>query len=124
MSVNNLAIYYDQAMDGYNCFDDVIAQGSTQATALRIPGQWTRIIGGLLNSGVILPSILSGEFTAGKYMVMNDGANQVRVYCALGENHNGGSNAFLAIPSGSTGVFYPVPNHHGGTINWCSAVLT
>jgi len=124
MSVNNLAIYYDQAMDGYQCFDDVIAQGASQATAVRAPGQWTRVTGGAASSGIILPSIGTGEVTCGKYCVMNDGANAILVYCALSEKHNGVNNASLSIPAGSTGIFYPVPNHHGGTLNWVSAVFT
>ena len=124
MSTNNGAINYDQAMDGYSCFDGVIAQGSVQGTAFRIQGQYTRVVGGAANSGVILPAIGTGEFTAGKYVVMNDGPNAIRVYCAASENHNGGNNAFLSIPAGSTGIFYPVPNHHGGTLNWVSAVFT
>ena len=125
MSTNNTAINYDQAMDGYTCFDGVIAQGSNaQAGAFRIQGQYTRVVGGALNSGVILPSIGTGEVTAGKYCVMNDGPNAIKVWCAAGENHNGGSNAALSIPAGSTAIFYPVPNHHGGTLNWVSAVFT
>jgi len=123
MSTNNDAIKYCQAMDGYSCYDGVIAQGSTQATAFRVQGQYTRVVGGAAASGIILPAIGTGEMTAGKYMISNDGPNAIRVYCAAGENHNGSSNAFLSIPAGQTGVFYPVPNHHGGTLNWTSAIL-
>ena len=123
MSTTNVAIYACEGNDGYACHDGVIAQGSTQATARRIYSQFTRVIGGAANSGMVLPSVLTGEMTAGKYMVMNDGANAIKVYCTTGENHNGAGNAALSIPAGQTGVFYPVANSKGGTIDWRSAVI-
>jgi hypothetical protein len=123
MSTTNTAIYYDMAMDGYPCVE-LQATGTTQAGAARIASEFTRVTGGASNSGVALPPIGSGEVTCGKYVVMNDGPNTIKAYCASGENHNGSSNASLSIAAGATAVLFPIPNHHGGTLDWRSAVIT
>lgn len=123
MSVTNIALAYNLGLEGYCIYDGVIPTGTTQATALRITAQATRTVGGATNSGLILPSILSGE-APGIVWVLNDGPNAIKVYTAAGENHNGGSNAFLSIAAGAAAVFMPVFNSKGGTIDWRSAVLT
>jgi hypothetical protein len=123
MSVTNIAIYFDMAMDGYSCVE-VQATGSTQAGATRVGHEFVRNTGGASNSGLVLPHIGSCEVTAGKYVVMNDGPNNIKVYCAASESHNGSGNASLTVPAGQTGVFFPVPNGKGGTQDWRSAVVS
>jgi hypothetical protein len=122
MSVNNTALLFNLAMQGFLVNDGNIAQGSTQASAIRINGDLIRIVGGATNSGLLLPSVLSCE-AAWITFIVNDGPNTVKIYCAPGENQNGVANAALSIPAGQAGVFSPILNSKGGTINWSSAVM-
>jgi len=123
MSTTNIGIYACEGNDGFPCHDAVIAQGATQGTSHRLKSQFTRIVGGAANTGVVLPSILSGEATIGKYMVMNDGPNTIKVYPSIGENQGGAANAALSIPAGQSGVFFPVANSKGGTVDWRGGVI-
>lgn len=123
MSTANTALVFNLAMNGYLIDDDKVAgAANAQGTANRLLGQCNRCVSAVANGSFILPSILSGE-AAWMVFVVNDSLNTIKVFCAAGENLNGVANASLSVPSGQAGIFIPVPNSHGGTTDWRSAVI-
>jgi hypothetical protein len=125
MSTTTVAAIYDLAMSGFFINDSNIAQGSTNVTAVRINGECIRVVGGASNAGIVMPAILSGEALSVPYFVINDGPNTIKVYASSGESINGSAlaTANLSIAAGAIGVFFPVPNHHGGSTDWrCAAI--
>ena len=122
MTVANTALLFNLGISGFLVNDDNIAIGATQGTAWRAGGQLTRIIGGVSNAGLVLPSILSGE-AAWLTFVINDGLNTYKIYPSTGESMGGTLNASLSIPAGQSGIFVPVFNSKGGTTDWRSAVI-
>jgi hypothetical protein len=126
MSTANTALLYSLGIDGFLVTDDLVAGGTTQATANRLPGALNRCVVAATNGGFMLPSILSGE-GAWITFVINDSPNAIKIYPFLSatspETQGGVANAFLSIPAGQSGIFIPVPNSKGGTLDWRSAVI-
>jgi hypothetical protein len=109
--------------------DDLVAGvAAVRATACRLPSQLNRIIIAPANGAAVLPAIVSGE-AAWIVFVVNDSAQTIKVGAAPGETINGVTTAtdmsagIVAIPAGQSGIFVPVPNGKGGTLDWRSAII-
>lgn len=129
MSVANTALLYNLGLEGFGVTDDLVAGvAAVRATACRLPSQLNRFISSPANGAAILPSIISGE-AAWIVFVVNDSAQTVRVGAAPGETVNTVATATdmsagtLNIPAGQSGIFVPVPNGKGGTLDWRSAII-
>jgi hypothetical protein len=129
VSVANTALLYNLGLEGFSVTDDLVAGvAAARATACRLPSQLNRFISSPANGTAILPAIVSGE-AAWIVFVVNDTAQTMKVGAAPGETVNSVSTAsdmsagILAIPSGQSGIFVPVPNGKGGTLDWRSAII-
>lgn len=83
------------------------ATGNAQGNALLIAG--TASIFGTVaaSTGAILPS----AHAKSPYLIVNNGANALTVYPAVGESINGGAaNASFSIPAGKSATFYASNN--------------
>jgi len=123
MSLANQALLYNLALLGTTVDDDLIAfSGGTQSGAVPVRSEAARVIGGVLNSSLVLKSITSGEASQLTFVV-NDGPNAIKVFCAPGETLNGGANGSLAIPAGQSGIFVRVPNALSAGGDWRAAAI-
>lgn len=136
MSVANTALLYNLGLDELFVTDDLVAgPAGVRGTAGKLPSQVNRCTLAVANGAFVLPSILSGE-AARIVFVVNDSANTIVVGAAAPggsaatlETVNGVttnaalSTGTLSIPSGQSGIFVPVPNGKGGTLDWRSAVI-
>lgn len=129
MSVANTALLYNLGSRGHPFVDDILAGvASARATAPRLPSQINRVTSAPANGALCLPSILSGEAAAIVY-VINDSSQAISIGASAGETVNGVttngsySTGTLSIPAGQSGIFVPVPNGKGGTLDWRSAVI-
>lgn len=129
MSVANTALLYNLGLEGFFVSDDLSAGvAGARATALRLPSQLNRVVSAPANGACALPSILSGE-AAWIVFVVNDSAQAIVVGASPGETVNSVatnaamSTGTLSIPSGQSGIFVPVPNGRGGTLDWRSTVI-
>jgi hypothetical protein len=129
VSVANTALLYNLGLEGFLVADDLTAGASgARATAPRLPSQLNRCISGPANGAFVLPSILSAE-AAWLVFLINDSAQTIVVGAAPGETVNGVTTTgnlgagVLSIPAGQGGIFVPVPNGKGGTLDWRSAVI-
>jgi hypothetical protein len=123
MSTANTALLYNLALEGFTVADDLQAGAAgTQGGANRLPSQLNRCTLAAANGSFILPAILSGD-AAWIVFLVNDSGNTNKVFPAIGENLNGTLNASLSIPAGQSGIFVPVPNGKGGTIDWRSSAI-
>lgn len=136
MSVANTALLYNLGVEGFLVSDDLSAGPATaRATALRLPSQLNRVTVSVANGACCLPSIISGE-AAWIVFVVNDSPNTIVVGAAAPgggastqETINGTATTSnygagtLSIPSGQSGIFVPVPNGKGGTLDWRAAAI-
>jgi hypothetical protein len=136
MSVANTALLYNLGLEGFAVSDGLVASvAGARSTAMRLPSQLNRVTLSPANGACILPSILSGE-AAWIVFVINDSANTIVVGAAAPggggasqETINGVatpanySTGVLSIPAGQSGIFVPVPNSKGTTLDWRSAVI-
>jgi hypothetical protein len=102
--------------------DEIVPQGSVQATAWGIKRS-CRVNGAALNAGLILPSLLTGEAEA-PIVVVNDSAQSIKVYPALGEKINGTLNTAVTLTTGQVIVLFPDFNFLGGTVDWRGAAIS
>jgi hypothetical protein len=102
--------------------DEVVPQGSTQATAWGIKRS-CRCNAGASNAGLTLPSILTSEAEA-PVVVVNDSANTIKVYPASGEKINGALNTAVSLTTGQVIVLFPDFNWLGGTLDWRGAAIS
>lgn len=129
MSVANTALLYNLGLEAFFVTDDLVAgPAASRATALRLPSQLNRVISSVASGCAVLPSIVSGE-AAWIVFVVNDSAQTILVGAAAGETVNAVATTgnfgagTLSIPAGQSGIFVPVPNGKGGTLDWRSAVI-
>lgn len=129
MSVANTALLYNLGLEGFLVSDDLVAgAAAARATALRLPSQLNRVVSAPASGSCVLPSIISGE-AAWVIFVVNDSSQAIAVGAAPGETVNGVATTgnmgagVLSIPAGQSGIFVPVPNGKGGTLDWRSAVI-
>jgi hypothetical protein len=136
VSVANTALLYNLGLEGFAVTDDLVAgPAAARATACRLPSQLNRVVSSVASGCLALPSIISGE-AAWVVFVVNDSANAVLVGAAAPggggasqETINGAATTSnygagtLSIPAGQSGIFVPVPNGKGGTLDWRSAVI-
>jgi hypothetical protein len=100
------------------------AANAVQVGAAPIPGSASRCtLSGAAANSFILDRILSGEAADELIFMINDSANTINVFPAVGENQNGAANAGLAIAAGRSAIFVRIPNDQGGP-DWRSAVIT
>jgi hypothetical protein len=123
MSTANTALLYNLALLGTPVDDDIIGNGvaSSQAGAPVLRSELTRITKAAANDSFVLKSILSGEANSLTFVV-NDSANTIKVFCAIGETLGGVLNSSLSIPTGQSGIFVRVPNALG-TPDWRAAAI-
>lgn len=124
MSLINVSLKYNLAGTAVAFVDNLVgAANNVQAGATPLTSEVNRVTKSTasLNS-FILKSILSGDASVMTY-VINDSANTVNVFPAVGENQNGVANAGLAVAAGASGVFCMVTNALGGP-DWRSAAIT
>jgi hypothetical protein len=72
------------------------------------------------NDSAVLPSLGDKEEPARMVWVVNDGANALAVFCAVGDTMNGVANSFLSIPAGGFAIFLKVDQ----TLDWRAASFT
>jgi hypothetical protein len=89
--------------------DSIILNGptNTQVAAYPIRGSAIRIVRATANSSLILKEGDGGTSQPWTF-VLNDAANAVVVFPAVGENLNGIGNNGFSIPAGQTGQFMRV----------------
>jgi hypothetical protein len=89
--------------------DDVVAGGpaavTTQAGATPIRGAIVRVTGGISNSSLVLPSMLTNDAPDMIFVVNRMATNACVVFCALGESLNGATNGSLSIAALGFGLF-------------------
>ena len=94
---------------GFDAQATVSAAGTTQGTATTLVSNFSNVTTAAANSGVIIGR--ANEIN----VVINNGANPVKVYPPSGHAINGGSaNAAFTVTNGKAAIFYPA-----GT-NWCA----
>lgn len=124
MSTTNDAILYAiSTVFRFGHIDEVVTGSASQAGAAPLLSAISRVKKSVANGGLVLKSVGTQDAPP-IAIVINDSPNTVNVYCASGEHCNGTSNSSLAVASGATGVFFPVPNAKGGTIDWRGAVIS
>jgi hypothetical protein len=125
MSLVNVTLRAKGGFNGFVLIDNLTAlANNTQTGAASLPGKMSRctVSTGTTNS-FVMDSILSGTSTDDYVWFINDSANSVNVFPAIGENQNGAANAVLAVAAGKAAVFVRIPNDQGGP-DWRSAVIT
>jgi len=129
MSVANTALLYNLGLQEMFVVDDLVAGAAgVRGTAPRLPSQLNRCTVAPANGAFVLPSIISGEANWIVFAI-NDSAQTIVVGAFAGETINGVatnaalSTGTLSIPAGQSGIFIPVPNAKGGTLDWRSAVI-
>ena len=125
MSLANDSLLLALANSGYTNQEVTAPNASSQTTAIRVSEQVIRVIAGVANGSVVLPSILSGETGSLPLgWVVNDSPNTIKLFSASGESMNGVLNASLSISSGAAAFYYKEPATTGkgggttGTTNW------
>src|SRR5215831_13868110 len=123
MSTASAAAVFSMRLIGVP-LDEVTPQGSVQGTAWPLKRS-SRVNGAASNAGVILPSLLTGEAEA-PIVVVNDSANTIKVYPALGEKVNGSLNTAVSLTTGQVIVLFPDFNSPtgGGTLDWRGAAIS
>jgi hypothetical protein len=130
MSLANDALLFALANLGFTN-QEVTAPNTAQGAATRISENVMRVIAGVSNGAVVLPSLLSneaGSLPAG--WVINDSPNTIKLFPFTGESHNGSANASLSISSGAAAFYYKEPATTGkgggqtGTTNWHSNTVS
>jgi hypothetical protein len=122
MSLANQALLFNIALLGTPIYDNLAGgPAAAQATALPLLGEMNRVTVAAANASYILKSIRSSEASTIVFLV-NDSANSVNIYPAVGENMNGVANAAFAVPAGQSGICVLVPNKLGGP-DWRSNVI-
>jgi hypothetical protein len=102
--------------------DDLVsAANATQTAAVPLTGAFHRVTAGAANSSFIMKSMLSKE-APNIVVVINDGANSVNVYPAVGDTMNGVANAAQAVGAGATGIF--VRTNESDTLDWRANTIT
>ena len=114
MSAANLGLIYNLALLGTPLLDNqATASAGTQAAALPVLGECVRVTSSAASGSMILKNITTGEASTMTF-VINDSANTIVVFCAVGETLNGTTNASLSIGAGVSGLFVFVPQKLGG----------
>jgi hypothetical protein len=108
MSIANDSLLQNLATLGFTLTDNLAANNATQALAFPLIGDFCRFLNAAANGTAILKSSLSNEAPPIVFVV-NDSAQTMKVYCAIGETMSGVANGSLAIPSGQSGIFIRVP---------------
>jgi hypothetical protein len=130
MSLANDSLLVAVAASGFTN-QEVTAPNTAQGSATRVSEQVIRIIAGVSNGAVVLPSILSGE--AGSLplgWVINDSPNTIKIFPFTGESQNGVVNQSLSVSSGAAAFYYKEPAATGkgggqtGTTNWHSNTVS
>src|SRR5260221_4450128 len=106
MSVANLSLLQQLGSVGFWNTDDEIVLPSTalntQTGAYPVRGETVRVTVAPATASMILRSVISGD-AAPMTFVVNDSANAINVFPAVGEQNNGVTNAALSIPARQTG---------------------
>jgi hypothetical protein len=125
MSLVNTTLKNTLHMYRFVMNDNLAAAGNAvQTAATPVPGSASRCtLSGAAANSFILDRILSGEAADELIFMINDSANTINVFPAVGENQNGAANAGLAIAAGKSAIFVRISNDQGGP-DWRSAVLT
>ena len=90
------------------------ATGTNQATAYVLTSSFSNFTTVAASTGALLPS----AHAKGNYFIMNNGANTLAVYPAVGETINSGSaNASVSIPAGKGATFIGNNNQWGANIS-------
>ena len=124
INVGVLKAAFDNAFGSVSRFnyDDLgSAALATQTAATPLPGALHRVTSGAATASFIMKSMLSKEAN-NVVIVVNDGANSINVYPAVGETMNGAANAALAIAAGATGFF--IQTSTSGVKDWRAGVIT
>jgi hypothetical protein len=131
MSLANDSLLEALAASGYTNQELFATNANSQNTAVRIMEQVVRVIGGVSNGSIVLPSILSGD--AGSMplgWVVNDSPNTIKLFPFTGESQNGVTNGSLSVSAGAAIFYYkePAATRKGGgqtgTTNWHSNTVS
>lgn len=115
MSTANTALLFNLGLLAFPVTDDLASTvASAQSAAPCLIGELCRVTSASANGSFVLPSLLN--LTAPPLVfVVNDSANTIKVFCAVGETLNGSSNSSLSIGAGTSGIFVSVPNSKGAS---------
>jgi hypothetical protein len=127
MSLSNQAVLNSAGLQGWAFFEDIsggpTGASTVQAGATPVRGEGLRITKGIANGSVIMKSVLSGD-AAPMAFIVNDGANAVNFFPAVGEFNNGVVNQVLAVPAGQSLLAIRVPNNLAGSSSgWRSTAI-
>lgn len=68
-----------------------------------------RVVASPANGAILLPAMLNEDEAADIVFVINDSANTIQVFPALGETMLGVANAAFSVAAGATGIFLCKP---------------
>ncbi len=108
MTVANDSLLINLGLNQFPVVDDLVTTTTTQATAIRCPGQVNRFIKVVATGAAALPSLLSIEAPTIVFVINDDAAQALKVFPTTGETLNGTLNANLSIPAGQSGIFIAV----------------
>jgi len=133
--LTNDALYEQLGSDGYAVGDDIfIFAGApiVQAGAVAVKAQVHRVVKNLtVNAALIMRSKLTNDAPPFAWL-LNDGANDIRVYAFVGELMNGTLNNFFTVTAGNAALFVGIPTQLkrkggfvvAGTLDWRPALIT
>jgi hypothetical protein len=107
MSAGNDAVLNALGLDAFQQ-TDVFLTTTTQATAVPVIGSLVRVIKSPANGAMVMKSNVGLDLAILTFIV-NDSANTVVIFSAIGESLGGSTNGSISIPSGQSAVLVKVP---------------
>lgn len=109
MTVANDALLVTLGQNQFPVYDGLVSNvAAAQAAATRLTGSVNRVTKAVSTGSFILPQMLTGEADSNMVFVINDSANSINVYPAVGETMSGSANAAFSIGAGTSGIFIRV----------------
>jgi hypothetical protein len=127
MSVANTALLYNLALLAFPVTDDLVSTvAASQSGATVLIGELCRVIKASNTGSFMLKSLLNEEAPPIVFVV-NDSANTINIYPAVGETMQGSANAAFQITAGLSAIFVAVSTANlaksATSVDWRPALI-